>query len=74
VISAVLQYGSSFLLEAVQSFQQEEQAARSPHSELKLYLESGVESAGDVIAWWGVRFDFSLMAILSHKHVGTDEH
>jgi hypothetical protein len=53
----VPRYGSSFLLEAVQSFQQEEKAAGSPRDELKLYLESGVESTDseDVIAWWGVR-------------------
>jgi hypothetical protein len=48
-------YGSSFLLEAVQSFQQEEEAIRSPRNELKLYLESGVELTADVITWWGVR-------------------
>jgi len=74
VISAVPRYGSSFLLEAVQSFQQEEKAAGSPRDELKLYLESGVESTEDVIAWWGVRFNLHLTAILSHEHVGTDEH
>lgn len=55
-ISSTPRYGSSFLLEAVQSFQQEEKAAGSPHDELKLYLKSGVESTDDVIAWWGVRF------------------
>jgi hypothetical protein len=55
-ISSTPRYGSSFLLEAVQSFQQEEKAAGSPRDELKLYLESGVESTEDVIAWWGVRF------------------
>lgn len=56
-------YGSSFLLEAVQSFQQEEKAAGSPRDELKLYLKSGRHDLGvestdseDVIAWWGVRF------------------
>jgi hypothetical protein len=51
-------YGGSFLLEAVQSFQQEQKAARSPRDELKLYLESGVELTEDVITWWGVRLTF----------------
>jgi hypothetical protein len=47
-------YGGSFLLDAVQSFQQEEKAAGSPRDELKLYLESGIEPTADVIKWWGV--------------------
>jgi hypothetical protein len=51
-------YGGSFLLEAVQSFQQEQKAAGSPRDELKLYLESGVESTEDVITWWGVHLTF----------------
>jgi hypothetical protein len=51
-------YSSSFLLEAVQSFQQEQKAARSPCDELKLYLKSGVESMEDVITWWGVCLTF----------------
>jgi hypothetical protein len=51
-------YGGSFLLEAVQSFQQKQKAAGSPRDELKLYLESGVESTEDVITWWGVHLTF----------------
>jgi hypothetical protein len=51
-------YGSSFLLKAVQSFQQEQKAAGSPRDELKLYLKSGVESTEDVITWWGVHLTF----------------
>lgn len=47
-------YGGSFLLDAVQSFQQEEKAAGSPRDELKMYLESGVEQTTNVIQWWGV--------------------
>jgi hypothetical protein len=74
VILAMPWYSSSFLLKVVQSFQQEEHAAGSPHNELKLYLESGVESTEDIIAWWGVHFYLCLTAILSHEHVSTDEH
>jgi hypothetical protein len=56
--TATPRYGSSFLLEAVQSFRREEEAAGSPRDELKLYLESGVEPTEDVIGWWGVRLIF----------------
>ena len=48
-----LRYGSSYLLEAVQSLCKEEKAAGSPHNELKMYLESSPEVTNDVIAWWG---------------------
>jgi hypothetical protein len=51
--SASIRYGGSYLLEAVQSFCQEEKAAGSPRDELKLYLESGPEPTSDVIGWWG---------------------
>jgi hypothetical protein len=49
-------YGSSFLLDAVQSFRREEVTAGSPRDELRLYLESGTESTDNVIAWWGVSY------------------
>jgi hAT family C-terminal dimerisation region len=51
--SASIQYGGSYLLEAVQSFCQEEKAAGNPRDELKRYLESGPEPTTDVIGWWG---------------------
>lgn len=41
------------MLESVQSFQEEKKAG-NPRDELTQYLESGIESAPDVIAWWGV--------------------
>ena len=47
-------YGGSFLFEVVQSLQQEEKAAGSPRDELKMYLESRVEPASNVILYWGV--------------------
>jgi hypothetical protein len=47
-------YGSSFLLEAVQSFQHKEKSTVNPRDELKQYLGSVVESTDDVVAWWGV--------------------
>ncbi|KIL56126.1 hypothetical protein M378DRAFT_39166, partial [Amanita muscaria Koide BX008] len=50
-------YGGSFLLEAVQSLQQEEKAAGSPQDELKQYLESGAEPTDNVVAWWGNQSD-----------------
>lgn len=49
-------YGGSFLLDAVQSFQQEEKASGSPRDELKQYLESGPEPTDNVVHWWGVCF------------------
>jgi hypothetical protein len=48
-------YGGSYLHEAVQSLQRAEKATSRPRDELRLYLDSGTESADDVIAWWGVR-------------------
>lgn len=50
-------YGSSYLLEAVQSFCQQEKAVGSPRDELKWYLESGQESTDNVIGWWGHQTD-----------------
>jgi hypothetical protein len=47
-------YGSSYLLKAVQMFQQKEKAEGSPRDELKQYLKSGAEAATDVVTWWGV--------------------
>ena len=54
-------YGGSYLLEAVQSFQQAEMATANPCDELDQYLKSGVEKTGDVIKWWGVRITFFLL-------------
>ena len=47
----VVFYGGSFLLEAVQSFQQEEKAAGNPRDELKQYFNLGIEPTEDVILW-----------------------
>jgi len=58
-VAPASQYGSSFLLEAVQSFQQEKNVTANPRDELKLYLKSDVESTDNVITWWGVRFTIS---------------
>jgi hypothetical protein len=60
-------YGSSFLLEAVQSFQSQEKTAVNPRDELKRYLNSPVESTDDVIAWWGVRVHY-----LSARRIFSD--
>jgi hypothetical protein len=46
---ALLRICGSFLFEAVQSLQQEEKAAGSPHDELKMYIESGIEPTSNVI-------------------------
>jgi hypothetical protein len=53
-------YGGSYLLEAVQSFQQAEIAVANPRDELDQYLKSGVEQTEDAIKWWGV----SLVSLL----------
>lgn len=47
-------YGSSYLLEAVQSFQHKEKTTVNPRDELKQYINSVVESVDNVVAWWGV--------------------
>ena len=47
------QYGCSYLLEAVQSFEKEKKAG-NPRDELTNYLEAGVEVVSDIISWWGV--------------------
>ncbi|KAF8810971.1 hypothetical protein BYT27DRAFT_7278636, partial [Phlegmacium glaucopus] len=49
----ICRYGGSYLLEAVQSFQQEEKSADSPCNELKQYLESGPKPTDNVVCWWG---------------------
>ena len=46
----IYRYGGSYLLESVQSFQEEKKAAGNPRDELTQYLESGVESAPDVMS------------------------
>ena len=43
-------YGSSFLLEAVQSFQHKEKSTFNPQDGLKQYLGSVVESTDNVVA------------------------
>ena len=50
---ANIQYGSSYLLESVQSFRQEAKAIGNPQDELELYLNCGPEVTTNVIAWWG---------------------
>ncbi len=47
------QYGCSYLLEAVQSFEKEKKAG-NPRDELTMYLEAGIKVVSDVISWWGV--------------------
>lgn len=62
-------YGGSYLLDAVQSFQQEEKASSSPHDELTRYLESGPEPTDNVIRWWGVCYFIIYVNNLSLKYI-----
>jgi hypothetical protein len=47
-------YGGSYLLNAIQAFQQRDSAGEGPRDELQQYLSAGVESTKDVLGWWGV--------------------
>ncbi|KAG6864101.1 hypothetical protein C0991_012481, partial [Blastosporella zonata] len=59
-LSAEWRYGSSFLLESVQSFQNVEKASGSLRDELKQYLKSGVERADNIVKWWGHQSELKL--------------
>ncbi|KAJ6454163.1 hypothetical protein C8R45DRAFT_1192136 [Mycena sanguinolenta] len=48
-------YGSSYLLDAVNSLQQDDWAKADPRDELKGYLSAPVEKTDNVLFWWGVR-------------------
>lgn len=48
------QYGSSFLLDVVNSVQQAERAQAHPRDELKGYLSSPLEQTNNVLHYWGV--------------------
>lgn len=48
------QYGGSFLLNAVQAIQQQDNAAGGPRDELQQYLKAGAETTTDIVGWWGV--------------------
>jgi hypothetical protein len=53
-----LHYGGSYLMNAVQAIQIQQQAvtADGPCDELQKYLKSGAEPTTDVVGWWGVSF------------------
>lgn len=48
------QYGGSFLLNAVQVIQEQDNAAGRPHDELQMYLKAGAKTTTDIVGWWGV--------------------
>lgn len=50
-----VQYGYTWMLNAVQSRQDAERAKSNPRDELKAYLDSPLERVDDVVCWWGVR-------------------
>jgi hypothetical protein len=47
------QYGGSFLINAVQALQQQDNTAGGPRDKLYQYLKTGVETMEDAIGWWG---------------------
>ena len=53
-----LHYGGSYLMNAIQAIQIQQQAdtADGSHDELQKYLKSGAESTTDIVGWWGVSF------------------
>jgi hypothetical protein len=44
-----MHYGGSFILNAVQAIQQQDNATESPHDELRQYPKSGAEFMTDII-------------------------
>lgn len=48
-------YGSSYLIDAINSLQQDEWARADPRDELKGYLSAPPEKTDQVLQWWGVR-------------------
>lgn len=47
-------YGSSFLLDAVNSAQRAQRADAQPRDELKDYLASPLENTDNILHYWGV--------------------
>ena len=47
-------YGGSYLLNAIQAIQEQDNAAGGPWDELRQYLKAGAEQTTDIIGWWGV--------------------
>jgi hypothetical protein len=54
VIETKVQYGYSWMREAVGARNAANQAKASPRDELKSYLEAPLEPTDNVVAWWGV--------------------
>ena len=48
------QYGGSFLLDAVQAIQKQDNATGGAYDELQQYLKAGAETTTDIVGWWGV--------------------
>jgi hypothetical protein len=59
-VAPLHRYGSSFLLDAVQSVKQTERAKAHPRDELKAYISSPLEEVDDVLRHWGVSDCFVL--------------
>ena len=57
----IRRYGSSYLMDAVNSLQQDDWARVDPREELKGYLAAPVEKTDNVLHRWGVRDFFILL-------------
>ena len=44
-------YGGSYLLNAIQAIQEQDNAAGGPQDELRQYLKAGAEQTTDIIGW-----------------------
>ena len=55
-----LHYSGSYLMNAVQAIQIQQQAdtADGPRDELHKYLKSGAETTSDIVGWWGVSLSY----------------
>jgi len=59
------QYGTNWMRKTLQARQARERMSTNPREELRLYLESPLEDADNIVACWGVSlFYVSFCAVL----------
>lgn len=65
---AFAHYGASFLVDAVQSFQNLDHSTSDAHEELACYLHAGPERSENIVLWWGIGvFPFPSMTSQAHN-------
>ena len=62
-----MQYGDTWMREAIRAQQATDHTTRDPRQELSAYLTSPLENTTDIVAWWGVsRVIASFVSYLNH--------